>query len=57
MDQEIVNALKKIKDVCFESECSKCYFGRLDGVCVIMNYTPADWDIKDEKSIYRYFEN
>ena len=58
MDKEIMNALKKIKKMCKEStsdDCFKCPFGNSDGECMIKEFVPSDWKLR-ETEVYRYFE-
>lgn len=51
MDKEkIIDALKTIRDVCDDSTCTDCPFGR-DYHCMIKEYDPVEWMVneKDEK--------
>lgn len=46
--EEIINALKVIKEECTGTQCRNCPFGEINGVCRLEERTPALWDITDE---------
>ena len=45
--EEIINALKVIKDECFETRCNDCPFGRGENNCKLLGTNPADWKIAE----------
>lgn len=47
-EEKIIGALKTIKKVCEESDCTdtKCPFC-IDATCCIKNNSPEEWEIKD----------
>lgn len=50
--EEIINALKVIKDECEGIGCDKCPFRRKNNLayeCVLMHTLPDEWDIADEE--------
>lgn len=58
MDEETMNALKKIKTICENTDyCDKCPFGNRNSECKIIEYNPANWELKEPGEIYRYFDN
>jgi hypothetical protein len=48
--EEIINALKVIKDECKEAEsCLNCPFGNLERECLVQEgHVPEDWEINEE---------
>lgn len=46
--EEILNALKIIKDECSGTHCKDCPFGNEGGDCNIPKGPPEDWVVKKE---------
>lgn len=55
MDDEIIEALKKIKNVCEEYECRNCPLADIANNCQITENVPELWNLKNEKEIYKFF--
>ena len=41
--EEIVNALALIKDICEEHDCLECPFGTNDSTCLLHDNCPENW--------------
>lgn len=47
--EEIINALKVIRDVCRECiTCDVCPFGKKNDICLLDEHIPDNWDITEE---------
>ena len=57
MDEEIMNALKKIQEICKTKSCSVCPFGDKCGCCKISDVMPETWKLNNSDEIYRYFKD
>lgn len=44
-EQQILEAVKLIQDICHETECEKCPFETADGECGITENVPEEWVI------------
>lgn len=57
--EEIILALKVIQNTCNEAPefnpCEHCPLSK-NGVCVLQEQPPSDWDIKPSPSIWKAFE-
>lgn len=42
-EEETINALALIKDICEEHTCSECPFGTKDGLCLLHDNCPENW--------------
>lgn len=56
--EEIINALQIIQDICIEMSprpCENCPLAK-NGECVLQECSPDEWKIKPTLSIWRAFE-
>lgn len=57
--EEIINALKVIKDTCEEMPelypCENCPLSK-NGDCILQNQPPQDWKIKPSTPVWKAFE-
>ena len=51
--EDIVEALKVIKSVCEDNDCSTCPFGNKNSFCLIKGMTPNAWKINSETDVWR----
>ena len=51
--EEIINALKVIKEECAGQVCEKCPFGGDGGKCKLVNDSPDNWAIDEGDGIWR----
>lgn len=51
--EEIVKMLKALRDICNSNTCADCPFGHEDGGCLFNNWSPSDFRINDESSVWR----
>lgn len=51
--KSILTALKIIKTVCKDNNCSTCPFGKKDFFCSITDTTPNAWKINSETDVWR----
>lgn len=54
--EEIINALKVIKDECDARDdgyCMKCPFFKVNRGCLINKIYPKDWNIVTEEEVWR----
>lgn len=49
---QILKAIKVIKETCLESSCETCPFGDSAGTCLILEKTPENWTLSGE-SVWR----
>ena len=56
--EEILNALKIIKEECYHAACKECPFGERDGGCLTQDHVPESWSIEDEEpeQVWRAFK-
>lgn len=45
---EVLNAIKVIRDCCKEYSCYNCPLRNSNGTCNVMNVMPDEWEIIDE---------
>lgn len=56
-NEEIINALKTIKEICTKNICSECPFLNIDtDICTFSKIDPCNWIINEEKQIWRAFK-
>ena len=56
MDEQIMQALEKIQEICKNSSCDKCPFDDNDGNCMFSSEcTPNAWSLNRPSDIYHYF--
>lgn len=48
--EQILNALETISDICEEVGCPNCPFSRTDGDCWISNVTPSQWVLNTQSN-------
>lgn len=55
--EEIIHALQVIQDTCKENPSSSCEHCPLskNGICVLEEQIPEDWNIKPSPSIWKAF--
>ena len=51
--EDIAEALKVIKSVCEDNDCSTCPFGNKNSFCLIKGMTPNAWKINSETDTWR----
>ena len=51
--KSILTALKIIKTVCEDNDCSTCPFGNKNSYCLIKDMTPNAWKINSETDTWR----
>lgn len=51
--KSILTALKIIKTVCEDNNCSTCPFGKNDFFCSITDTTPNAWKINSDTGVWR----
>lgn len=51
--EEIINALKVLKETCYEQNCKSCPFGTNEEECLLQKFAPVDYYINGEKAIWR----
>lgn len=56
MDEELMNALKRIKEICEQDTCNICPFGSKTPKCMLKHHSPKDWEFNEPDEIFRYFK-
>lgn len=52
--EEIINALKIIKETCGEyEECTHCPFADKTRACLVCEYQPSEWQLNDESTEWK----
>ena len=55
---ELLKALKVIRDTCNDSDCKTCPLANGSEACLVQTETPALWNIKgDEEVVWRAFND
>ena len=48
--EQILNALETISDICNEMGCSNCPLSRIDGDCWISAVAPSEWVLNTQNN-------
>lgn len=55
MDEQIIQALEKIQEICKSTSCVNCPFNDGDENCSLQDNPPSMWTLNKPDDIYHYF--
>ena len=55
MDEQIMQALEKIQEICTNSSCDDCYFNVGNSDCAFEETHPTSWNLNKPEGKFHYF--